>query len=559
MQTRYHINIPLRTYSGGLYYSKDEQMVKGFKQIASLTMLSRILGMIRDICYSKYFGATALGDAWLIAFRIPNLSRRIFGEGAGSASFIPVYSEILEKDEKAAASLANTVATATFTLLAVMVLLGWLGMAVYCRTADINPETSLIMSLSSIMLPYAAIICTVAILAGILNVHNHFAMPAFAPVILNVFIIAAIVITGTLLRLSPITQVYATAVAVMTAVSVKMVTHLIALKRLGIKIRPQWQVHSPEFKKIMLLMGPMVLGATATQINTLADDMIAWSFSGSDAKGAQMIFFGRTVAYPLWRGCVMQLYIAQRLYQLPLGVLGIALATAIFPVLSRAAARKDHSELIDTVMRGLKCSFYLATPCAIGLCLIAIPFITVFFQGKDFTHDDTIKTSAIMCCYAFGLAGFFFQQIITKAFYAIQDSKMPAITAVISVITNVILNLTLIWFMGAAGLALATAICSYLQVAILLAVLRNRYKEHFSEGMTAAVLKVLAASLAMYAVGKIAMLSMNGLPWNYITNAARIVITMVVSCGTYYAMSKLLKIEMFDMIFARKKLQRAQN
>ena len=516
-------------------------------------MLSRMLGMVRDVCYTRYFGATALGDAWLIAFRIPNLSRRIFGEGAASASFIPVYSEMLEKDRKAAATLANTIATFIFVLLAAMVVLGWLGMWIYSVTTEANPETSLIMSLSSIMLPYAAIICTVAILAGILNVHNHFAIPAVAPVILNVFIIAAIVITGSLLHLSPIAQVYATSIAVMMAVSVKIITHLVALKRLGITIRPQWDIHSAAFKKIMYLMGPMVLGATATQINTLADDMIAWIFSGSDAKGAEMIFFGQAVAYPLWRGCVMQLYIAQRLYQLPLGVLGIALATAIFPVLSRAAAKGDHKELIDTVIRGLKCSFYLATPCAIGLCLIAVPFITVVFQDNDFTADDTAKTSAILVCYALGLAGFFFQQIATKAFYAIQDSKMPAITAAIAVLTNVILNLTLIWFMGAAGLALATALCSYVQVIILLYVLKKRYNDQFSEGIVRPVVKVLIASAAMFATGKAVMMCMNHLPSNLIINTARIALTMIVSCGTYYAMSKILKIEMFDMLFARKR------
>ncbi len=515
-------------------------------------MLSRILGMARDVCYSRYFGATALGDAWLIAFRIPNLSRRIFGEGAASASFIPVYSEMLEKDKKAAAALANTIATVIFVLLAVLVVLGWLGMWIYTATADLNPETSLIISLSSIMLPYAAVICTVAILAGILHVHGHFAVPAVAPVILNVFIIAAIVITGSLLKFSSTAQVYATAAAVMTAVTVKIITHLVALKRLGIAVRPQWQIHSGAFKKIMMLMGPMVLGATATQINTLADDMIAWIFSGSDDKGTQMLFFGQAVAYPLWRGCVMQLYIGQRLYQLPLGVLGIALATAIFPVLSRAAAKGDHGELIDTIIKGLKCSFYLAMPCAIGLCLIAVPFITVVFAGRDFTPEDILKTSAILYCYSFGLAGFFFQQIAIKAFYAMQDSKMPAITAAIAVAANVVLNLTLIWFMGAAGLALATAICSYLQVGILLYVLKKRYNDRFSAGMTVSMAKVVIASAAMFAAGKTAMLCMNNLPWDFIMNTTRIAVTIIISCGTYYAMSKALKIEMFDMLFARK-------
>ncbi|MFI4912624.1 MAG: murein biosynthesis integral membrane protein MurJ [Sedimentisphaeraceae bacterium JB056] len=527
-------------------------MVKGFKQIASFTMLSRILGLIRDICYSKYFGATALGDAWLIAFRIPNLSRRIFGEGAASASFIPVYSEMLEKDRKTADMLANTTVTIMFTFLSFLVVVGWAIMWIYRFAANPTPETVTIISLASVMLPYAAVICTVAILAGILNVHSHFAAPAAAPVVLNIFIIGAIVITGSLLGLPTTAQVYTAAVCVLIAGIVQTVMQLIPLKKKGVKLMPCWQVNSGAFRKVIWLMGPMILGTTATQINTFADDIIAWFFSGSEAKGAELVIMGKTMAYPLWRGCVMQLYLAQRLYQLPLGVIGIALATAIFPVLSRSAARNDNEEFISTLTKGIKCAFYLAIPCGVGLCLVAKPLISVLFEGDKFTASDITSTSIILYCYAFGLAGFFIQQIITRAFYATNDSKMPARTAVIAVIVNVLLNLTLIWFMGAAGLGLATAICSYIQIIILLAVLKNRYREQFTQGFATAITKVIIASVIMFIAGRTLMIAMAALPADLKFNCIRIAAQIIICASVYLALSKIMKIEMLEIITNKK-------
>ena len=530
-------------------------MVKGFKQIASFTMLSRVLGVVRDMCYSKYFGATALGDAWLIAFRVPNLSRRIFGEGAASASFIPIYSEMLEKDRKAAAILANTVVTVLFTLLSALVVFGWAAMWAYRLGVNIPPETKTIISLTSIMLPYASLICTVAIIAGILNVHSHFAAPALAPAVLNVFIIGSIVITGSLLGLSTLAQVYVAAVCVMLAGIVQTWLQFAALKKYDIKLRPCWQIHCSAFRKVIILMAPMIIGAAATQLNTLADDMLAWIFSGSETKGTDFVLMGKTIAYPLWRGCVMHLYLAQRLYQLPLGVLGIALATAIFPVLSKAAARKDDTQFASTLMKGINFALYLAAPCALGLCLVAKPLISILFEGKDFTDFDTNATTIILFCYAFGLIGFFFQQILTRALYSLQDSKTPAKTAIVAVLANIVLNLTLIWFMGAAGLALATAICSYLQVVILLIVLKRRFAEELGRSFNIEIVKVLIASAVMFAITYSVLIAIAQLPWSFIYNAIRIITAIIVGSASYLLLSKLMKIQTLNTLLMRNKAE----
>jgi putative peptidoglycan lipid II flippase len=189
-------------------------MIKGFRQIASLTAVSRLFGFVRDIAYSHFFGANALLDAWTIAFKIPNLARRLFGEGAAAASLIPVYSEQLHKDKQQAKQLADTVVTILFVLLAAIILVVEALIWAYYRFLSTTGETRLVLSLTSIMLPYMLLVCIVAILAGILHVHRHFAAPAAAPIVLNLLIIASILVTGWVFKLHPRQQVFFVAVCV---------------------------------------------------------------------------------------------------------------------------------------------------------------------------------------------------------------------------------------------------------------------------------------------------------------------------------------------------------
>ncbi|AQQ08254.1 putative peptidoglycan biosynthesis protein MurJ [Sedimentisphaera cyanobacteriorum] len=526
-------------------------MFKGFRQIVSFTMLSRVLGMVRDICYSHFFGATALGDAWIISFRIPNLARRVFGEGAAVSSFIPVYSEELENSSETARKLANTITTAVFTILAGAVLLGWallLGAGIF---SDLTGDGKLIIQLTSIMLPYAAVICTIAIMAGILNVHGHFSAPAAAPVILNAFIISAILISGWAMGMPPRTQVFIAAFCVLIAGGVQTALQIYVLGRLGIHLRPELDLKMKAVRRVMLLMAPMILGATVTQINTLSDELIAWFFSGSEAKGSELMIFGRSAEYPLWRGSVMHLYLSQRLYQLPLGVFGISLATAIFPVLSRAAARLETDKMMTSLSGGIKMAVFAALPCSLGLIVVAEPLIRLLFEnGREFTASDTAQSAGVLYGYAIGITGFFLQQILIKAFYAAGDSKLPAKTACWAVGINLVLNLILIWVAGAAGLALSTAVCSYLQVAVMLLVLRKRYGG-FHSGFRPFLAKSLAASGLMFAAGLAVNHFMAGLDENAAFDSARIAAAVLISAAVYAGASKLISNEGLDMVLKR--------
>jgi len=525
-------------------------MVKGFRQIALLTAFSRVLGLVRDMAFSYFLGASGVMDGWVIGFKIPNLTRRLFGEGAASASFIPVYSEELQKDRDRADRLACTVVTVVFLILAGVVLVGEIGVWAYYSFFCTHESTKLMLALTGIMLPYMILICVVALLGGILNSHLHFAAPAAAPIVLNVFIIGSLCFTGWVLVMAPTRQVFVAATAVITAGLVQIAIQLPPLHKRGVSIRPAWDVRSEEFKKILLLMGPMVLGMTVTQINTLADDIIAKCLSGSSDKGEFFTWLGSQIRYPLWDGAVSKLYYSQRLYQFPLGVLGISLATAIFPVMSAEAAKKDFDALLRTISRGLRASVFIAIPATVGLILVARPLVSAVFGHGQFAKSEanTEWTACTLSFYALGLCGYFCQQIATRAFYSMQDSKMPALTALAAVFANIALNLTLVWFMATAGLALSTAICSYLQVVILIFVLRARFGSSLLAGLTATVAKTMIATAFMGLSGWIVLTEMRNLPLSFRFDVLRLVVVVPTATIVYAASAKLLKITALSLV-----------
>ena len=515
-------------------------------------MISRVFGMLRDMAFAYFFGAAGLMDGWVIAFKIPNLARRLFGEGAASSSLIPVYSEQLHKDPEAAKKLACTVVTVVFIILAGIVLLGEGIIWGYYGFFSIHPSTDLKLALSGIMLPYTILICVVAILAGILNAHRHFAMPAAAPIVLNIVIIGSLCIGGWGFGIQPDKLVFIVAAAVLFAGLAQLFMQLRPLRTRGILIRPAWQVRSEAFRKIIFLMGPMILGLTATQINTLADDFIALWFSGSQEKGEIFLMFGREIRYPMWEGAVSQLFYSQRLYQFPLGVLGISLATAIFPVMSSEAARRDFDALVKTISRGIRGAVFIALPATAGLLLVRNLVISVIFERGRFTSSDTTLTAGVLMFYSLGLCGFFMQQVATRAFYSMQDSKMPARSAVVAVCVNIVLNLILIWFMGTAGLALSTAMCSYLQVVILVIALRRRFGSSILDGMLTTLIKTLTATIIMWIAGQCVLYLCRALPDSTRFDALRLAVLVPTAAAVYTLAAKLLHIEMLSLFSGKK-------
>lgn len=518
-------------------------MIKGFRQIAALTTLSRVLGMLRDMTFAYFLGASGLMDGWAIAFKVPNLARRLFGEGAASSSLIPVYSEQLHHDPKKANRLAFTVVTVIFLLLSVVTLLGEAFIWVYYHFFADYDSARLKLALSGVMLPYMVLICVVAILAGVLNSHRHFAAPAAAPIVLNVFIIGALCLGGWVLNVPTRVQVFVVAAAVVVAGLAQLAMQMLPLWARGIRVRPMWDVRSEPFHRVMVLMGPMVLGLTATQINTLADDFIALWFSGSPEKGHFFHLLGYRVDYPLWEGAVSHLFYSQRLYQFPLGVFGISMATAIFPVMSADAARKDFAALCRTVSRGFRCAVFVALPATVGLLIIRRPLVAALLERGEFTSQDTARTAFTLSFYVLGLTGYFAQQMLTRAFYCLQESAVPAKSAIAAVLANLILNLTFIWFLGTGGLAVATAICSYLQVTVLSVVLQRRFGLGIFAGLGKAIAQTMVATACMAAV--VLACCYAGRQCNELL---LLVVAVPAGVGVYVLFARLLRIEMLSLL-----------
>lgn len=490
------------------------------------------------MAFAHFFGADWLMTAWTMGFKVPNLSRRLFGEGAASASFIPVYSEELHNNSEQARQLASTVVTVIVVILAAAVLLGEGVVWSYYSFVATRTGPRLGLLLCGIMLPYMIFVCTVAIMSGILNVHSHFAAPAAAPIVLNLVLISSLLLTGWALKIEPQQQVVYVAVAVLIAGLAQIVIQIPPLRASGVTIRPAWRVRSAGFKKIIVLMGPMILGLAVTQINTLLDDIIALCFMNERGE-------------PLGYGAPSYLYYAQRLYQFPLGVLGISLATAIFPVMSADAARKDFAALTQTMARGIRTAVFVAIPATAGIFLVARPLVSAVFEHGEFKSDDTPIVAWTLSFYAIGLCGYFLQQVTTRAFYSMQDSKMPAISALYAVGANIPLNLTLIWFLGTGGLAAATALCSYLQVVILVTVLRRKLGNSILAGLPTTLAKTLAATAFMWASGEVIIIAMSPLPPGRWSDVLRLAAIVPVAAIVYLLAAKVLQIEELSALTGR--------
>jgi putative peptidoglycan lipid II flippase len=541
-------------------------LVKGFRQIALLTMVSRVLGFARDTCYAVVFGPGPILDAWLMAFKIPNLGRRLFGEGAASAAVIPVYSEQLHINPSQAEKLPGTVISVLFVVLSGLVLIGEAVILTLYLFWGGRIETRLVLSLASVTLPYMILICLVAVVAGILNVHRHFAAPALAPIIMNLCIIggailAAVVFPDALARSGrgaseriisldqpAVRQIFFVAWAVIIAGLLEFAVQLPPYLKRGLSLRPAWDVHSEPFRRILRLMVPMIVGLAVTQINTLADDLVAWWFSGSADKGEYFTFLGHTVRYPLWRGSISYLNFAQHLYQLPLGIFGISLATALFPAMSTEAAKKDYGALCRMVSMGVRGAVFVALPCSIGLMLVAKPFVSVWLEHGNFRATDVPQVLRPLGFYAIGITGYFLQHIVVRAFHSLQDPIMPLRTGLLAVVTNFFLNLTLIWSLGTGGLAAATALCSYLQVTLLLWALRRRLGGHVLIGVGPALVKTALATLgmALAVLGVRRMLAVYG-------NLAALCGAVPCGAAVYLLAARFLRIDVLSLVMGTRR------
>lgn len=431
------------------------KLLKSGLIVSFMTLISRVLGLIRDVVVANFVGAGAAADVFFFANRIPNFLRRLFAEGAFSQAFVPVLSEVKAKHgddavrelvAKVAGTLGVIVTLVTlFGVIASPLLALLFGMGWFIEWLNDGPDAHK-FEMASLMLkitfPYLWFISLVAFSGAILNTYNKFAVAAFTPVFLNIAIIScALFLAPTLTEPS-----LALAWGVFIGGAVQLLFQLPFLAKAGLLVMPRWGWRDENVTKIRTLMLPALFGVSVSQINLLLDTIIA-SF--------------------LLTGAVSWLYYSDRLIEFPLGLFGIAIATVILPNLSRHHASEDANRFAYTLDWALRFVAMFGLPAMLALMVLAQPIITVLFMRGEFTQQDVLMVSYSLIAYACGLLSYMLIKVLAPGFYARQDIKTPVRIGIIAMVANMVLNLMLAPFMSYVGLALATALSASLNAYLL--------------------------------------------------------------------------------------------
>ena len=459
---------------------QSRSLLRSSGLVGLMTMLSRVFGLLRDMIVAQYFGASASADAFFVAFKIPNFFRRLFAEGAFSQAFIPVLSEYRsQKTEKEVRQLANSVAGVLGGILFVITFLAimgspWLTALFAPGFLEDQAKYDLATEMLRITFPYLFLISLTAFAGSILNSYGYFAIPAFTPVLLNLVLISAAI------WLTPFfeTPIIGLAWGVFIAGAVQLFFQLPFLLKMGLLPRPRFDYKHEGVKRIFTLMVPALFGVSVSQINLLLDTILA-SF--------------------LQTGSVSWLYYSDRLAELPLGIFGIAIATVILPSLSRQHASQSKQEFSNTLDWALRIVILMGVPAALALILLAEPLVTALFYYGELTQNDVFMSAMSLRAYALGLLAFMLIKVLAPGYFSRQDMKTPVKIGIWAMTANMVFNLILIWPLQHTGLALATAISSWMNALWLLSGLikRDVYKRGAGWGLF--VLRVLLANSLMIA------------------------------------------------------------
>lgn len=446
-----------------------------------MTLLSRILGFVRDVIIARTFGATLAADAFFVAFKIPNLFRRLFAEGAFAQAFVPVLSEYRERDGDAA--VGDLVGAVSGTLGLILLLVTTVGvvaapilvMAFAPGFIDEQEKLALAAELLRLTFPYLAFMSLAALAGGVLNTYGRFAVPAFTPVLLNVALISAALFLAP--RLAE--PVMALAIGVLVGGALQLALQFAAMSRLGFRWRPLLDLGHAGVRQILRLMGPAVFAVSVAQINLMLDTIIA-SF--------------------LETGSISWLYYSDRLVEFPLGVFGIALATVILPALSSRHNEGSHEAFSATLDWALRWVFLLGVPAALALAVLAAPMLSTLFGYGALEDRDVAMAARSLMAYSGGLLAFILIKVLSPGYFARQDMRTPVRIGIIAMSANMVMNLILVFPLAHAGLALATTLSACLNAALLWRGLRRTGVYRASAGWGAFLLRVAVATAAMCAV-----------------------------------------------------------
>ena len=518
--------------------SEQDKIARSTGVVSSATFLSRILGLIREQVFAYLFGAGFAADAFIAAFRIPNLLRDLFAEGALSSAFIPVFTDHLTNQGKEKAwELANLVLNLLLITLCVVVILGiifspYIVKLIAPGFGEEMGKQELTTLLSRIMFPFLLLIALAALAMGILNTFRRFGVPALAPTMFNLGMIAG----G--LFLSPLFDppIIGMALGVLLGGLGQLVIQLPLLRKIGFRYRFKINLRDPGVRRILFLMAPATLGLASTQVN---------------------IFVNTLIASLLPQGSVSYLNYSFRLMQFPIGVFGIAVATVTFPIISAYAAKKEMGELLSTFTSSLKLVFFLTIPSAIFLAVASQPVISVLFQHGKFTFLDTVATSQALMFYCIGLFAYSSVRLTASTFYSMGDTKTPAKTSAVAVGVNIILSLLLMGPLGFKGLALAASVAAMTNLFLLLKILDKRIGPLDRKDIGGTFLKILSSAVLM---GFAIWIYLKYFGPNLETAALSakilgLLVILILGLASYFAFSYLFKLRELDRMLELLKIK----
>ena len=499
------------------------------------TLVSRVLGMVRDTAMAASFGNGPILDAFTVAFRLPNLARVLFGEGALTTAFLPVFLRDREHSAQQAASLLWSLFLAQGVFLGLLIGLGELILWGCLAVLPLSSDGILLIQLTAILLPYVGLICGAALLAAALHGLGYFGVPTLIPIVFNALWLMALF---TILHFveTPVGRVLMLAGALVGAGVVQMAIPLPLIIQSGLGFRlaagPNWA----RLREIASHMIPVVIGLSITQINTIANSLIAWGFSAPSNLPEV------DAGYPLTSGTASALYFGQRLYQFPLGVFGVALGTVIYPQLTRHALKADFQRLGQDLGMGLRLVAAIGIPASAGLCVLSFPLTRGLFEYGAFTSQDTVQTAQMVAAYGCGVWAFCGLLIIQRAFYAIGDRQTPLRIGVLGALVNLTLNLILIHVIGGIALAASTTVIGVAQFLATLAVWPKEKGQIPWLDVRRSLIKCLIATALMSLTCWGALLALEDVAfpgarlWN-------VVIPVVASIVVYFGVARLIGLQ----------------
>ncbi len=511
--------------------------------VSAAVALSRITGLVRDMVFARLFGAGLVYDAFVAAFRIPNLLRDLLAEGALSSAFVTTFSQYMAtKGDREAFRLSNLVATILTPAVAVLCLLGVLLApqlvdVMFPGFAEVAGKRELTITLTRIMMPFLLFIALAAKAMGVLNARGVFGMPALASAFFNVGSILTGLGCGYWLGpaagFSPIVGM---AIGTLIGGVLQYVVQWPSLRRAGLRYRPELSFADPGVRQIFRLMGPAVIGTAAVQVNVVVNSKFASTLL--DAAG-------RTANGPVsWLG------FAFRLIQLPIGLFGVAIASATLPAISRSAAARNIPEFRSTLASSLGLVFLLCLPSAVGLGLLGEPIVGVLFERGAFTAVDTRQTALALAGYALGLTGYAAIKVLTPAFYALGDARVPMLASLGSMAVNYALNWTFLRVLGwgHAGLAVSTSLVATVNFLALMVFLRRRIQRLEGRRLARSLSRIVAAVAVMgLACGASSWAAREWLGHSFWARLADLGVAIPLGVGVLYWLCRLLRVEELDL------------